>query len=273
MNEDALSEFRSITGAPSHVAQGFLQMTGDDVMQAVQLYYDNPELQSSFSELATGPSASSGVSGAGPRASGAGFSASISPRSRSRQRTTTSRRTGTGDGRGSFPYASSSSRHHRAAGAGSSRSNPLPVDSDDDMMMGDGDDHQPVYEQIDEDEDIVIPDSDEDDTVAQVERVARTAQEEEDAALAQRMQEELYRETGGGGTDGGGGLGGFVDEDGVRAPMARTTETLIGPDTVGPSIGLGRGGPSAWGTLGSHSPFFSDHSEVLRQLQHGRRGW
>lgn len=46
---------------------------------------------------------------------------------------------------------------------------------------------------------------------------------EDDAALARRLQEEMY-----GGGPGAGGIGGN-DED-VRAPMARTTETLVGPD-------------------------------------------
>jgi hypothetical protein len=43
---------------------------------------------------------------------------------------------------------------------------------------------------------------------------------DDDAAMARRLQEEMY----GSAPDGGG------DEDGVRAPMARTTETLVGPD-------------------------------------------
>ncbi|KAK0657024.1 hypothetical protein B0T16DRAFT_385635 [Cercophora newfieldiana] len=53
--------------------------------------------------------------------------------------------------------------------------------------------------------------------------VARTAQEEEDAAMAKRLQEELY----------GGGAAGALDEEGVRAPMARTTETLVAPSAYG----------------------------------------
>lgn len=39
---------------------------------------------------------------------------------------------------------------------------------------------------------------------------------EDDAAMARRLQEEMY--------------GGADNEDGVRAPMARTTETLVGPE-------------------------------------------
>lgn len=47
---------------------------------------------------------------------------------------------------------------------------------------------------------------------------------DDDEAMARRLQEEMY------GAGGGGGAGGDVDpETGVRAPMARTTETLVGP--------------------------------------------
>lgn len=49
---------------------------------------------------------------------------------------------------------------------------------------------------------------------------------ESDEAMARRLQEEMY---GGGGSRSTGG--GVVDEDGVRAPMARTTETLVGPNS------------------------------------------
>jgi UBX domain-containing protein 7 len=47
---------------------------------------------------------------------------------------------------------------------------------------------------------------------------------EDDEAMARRLQQEMYGGGGGGGA-GAGGLG----EDEVRAPMARTTETLVGP--------------------------------------------
>lgn len=56
---------------------------------------------------------------------------------------------------------------------------------------------------------------DDDDDTAVAATVARTAQEEEDAAMAKRLQEELYSS------------GAANDE--VRAPMARTTETLVSP--------------------------------------------
>ncbi|KAK0266510.1 UBX domain protein Ubx2 [Friedmanniomyces endolithicus] len=51
---------------------------------------------------------------------------------------------------------------------------------------------------------------------------------EDDEAMARRLQEEMYGVGGGGG--GAGGRGEDVDAEGVRAPMARTTETLVGPD-------------------------------------------
>jgi thioredoxin-related protein len=50
---------------------------------------------------------------------------------------------------------------------------------------------------------------------------------EDDEAMARRLQQEMY---GAGGGGGGAGLG-DVDEEGVRAPMARTTETLVGPNS------------------------------------------
>ncbi|KAI0164998.1 hypothetical protein GGR57DRAFT_220502 [Xylariaceae sp. FL1272] len=62
-------------------------------------------------------------------------------------------------------------------------------------------------------------DNDESDNVA---AIARTAQEEEDAAMARRLQEELY----------GSGSGGAGADDGVRAPIAQTTETLAGPGSM-----------------------------------------
>jgi hypothetical protein len=46
---------------------------------------------------------------------------------------------------------------------------------------------------------------------------------EDDEAMARRLQQEMY------GAGGGGGGMGDVDAEGVRAPMARTTETLVGP--------------------------------------------
>lgn len=78
---------------------------------------------------------------------------------------------------------------------------------------------------------VVHVDSDDDVTVDESRPAPRSqpAQgsnfEEDDEAMARRLQEELYS---GGGT--GGGERGGDNSDGVRAPMARTTETLVGPE-------------------------------------------
>ena len=69
----------------------------------------------------------------------------------------------------------------------------------------------------------VTIDSDDDDVVMDTDTAARGAAShfhstEDDEAMARRLQEEAY----------GSGAGGDFDE--VRAPMARTTETLVGPD-------------------------------------------
>ncbi|OIW34356.1 hypothetical protein CONLIGDRAFT_638721 [Coniochaeta ligniaria NRRL 30616] len=82
---------------------------------------------------------------------------------------------------------------------------------------------------IDSDDDDVDMDFiDDDDDVTDAAAVAARAQEEEDAAMAKRLQEELY---GGGG---GGSAGPAADDDGVRAPIARVTETLVAPGGGGP---------------------------------------
>ena len=44
--------------------------------------------------------------------------------------------------------------------------------------------------------------------------------EDDDEAMARRMQEEIYA---------GGDMGGVIDTEGYRAPIGRTTETLVGP--------------------------------------------
>lgn len=79
------------------------------------------------------------------------------------------------------------------------------IDSDDDVPMT---------------EDDSVGQFDEADEADEFANIARAAQEEEDAAMAKRLQEELY-------------AGQAADEGGVRAPMARTTETLVEP-TYGP---------------------------------------
>ena len=60
---------------------------------------------------------------------------------------------------------------------------------------------------------------------------------DDDEAMARRLQEEFY---GGGGGGGGGASAGnippeFLDEHGYRAPLQRTTETLVGPGSFDPN--------------------------------------
>lgn len=86
------------------------------------------------------------------------------------------------------------------------------IDSDDDDMQLDNDSDQD-------------DDDDENDARAAAAQAAALAQEEEDAAMAKRLQEELYQENQGSGAGG----------DDVRAPIARTTETLVAPG--GPWVG------------------------------------
>ncbi|KAI8935988.1 hypothetical protein NX059_007491 [Plenodomus lindquistii] len=68
--------------------------------------------------------------------------------------------------------------------------------------------HQPIH--VDSDHDM-----------SDVDAAAHTSSTEDDEAMARRLQEEMY---------GGGGGPGAADADEVRAPMQRTTETLVGPD-------------------------------------------
>lgn len=65
---------------------------------------------------------------------------------------------------------------------------------------------------------VVHIDSDEDENTRPAHRPAAGGTFDDDAAMARRLQEEMY-----GGAENN-------DGDGVRAPMARTTETLVGPE-------------------------------------------
>lgn len=73
---------------------------------------------------------------------------------------------------------------------------------------------------IDSDDDVPMTE-DENDDADEAANIARQAQEEEDAAMAKKLQEELY-------SGGPSGQAAGAAEDAVRAPMARTTETLVG---------------------------------------------
>ena len=55
---------------------------------------------------------------------------------------------------------------------------------------------------------------------------------DDDEAMARRLQEEFY---GAGGAGAGSNRAEGLDEEGYRAPIQRTTETLVGPDSFDPT--------------------------------------
>ncbi|KAF7538053.1 hypothetical protein G7054_g3253 [Neopestalotiopsis clavispora] len=152
MDED-VAQFMAITGTDNErVARGYLEISGNDQMQAIQLFFESPELAANF----------------------------------------------TNDNQPTASAQSSSARAPRHLTGREDSRGVITIDSDDDdTAMTEGDD-----------------DDDDDDNVA---AVARLAQEEDDAAMARRLQEEMY------------GQGGAAADE-VRAPMSRTTETLVAPN-------------------------------------------
>ncbi|KAI0872116.1 hypothetical protein GGS24DRAFT_28268 [Hypoxylon argillaceum] len=80
-------------------------------------------------------------------------------------------------------------------------------------LTGREDSHGVVHIDSDDDDDILMADDDNN-----IDAIARNIQEDEDAAMARQLQEELS------------GSGSGAISDGVRAPIAQTTETLAGPD-------------------------------------------
>ncbi|KAL5092484.1 hypothetical protein Trisim1_001737 [Trichoderma cf. simile WF8] len=115
---------------------------------------------------------------------------------------------GAGVSHGTPPAASTS----RPAPA-SRRANIGREDASGVIHISDDDDND--YDDMDADD---FDDHDDDERAA-VAQAAALAQEEEDAAMAKRLQAEMYQETGNTGGD-------------VRAPIARTTETLVAPDST-----------------------------------------
>lgn len=166
MADDNVAQFMSITGANDSVATGCLSMTEGDVMAAVNLFFENPEIASSFSAQASSAA----------------------------------------------PASSSTATNARPQGASSSRN------------LGRQDDQGVIH--IDDDDDDEPIEVDDDDDVDDVDHshLERIAQESDDAAMARRLQEEMY------------GGGGPPPADGVRAPIARTTETLVAPSGYGAPI-------------------------------------
>lgn len=137
-----------------------------------------------------------------------------------------------------------------AAPEPSSRRAPAPVPHSIHPMAGRVDERGVIHIDSDDDDipmnEVSEPDYfDEAGAAAEAAVIARTAQEEEDAAMAKKLQEELYQ-----GQDVQ-----EVDEFGVRAPLARTTETLVGPSAGG-----------AWGP----DDMEDVNSEILEQLRRRR---
>lgn len=143
--DDAIESFTSIAGSTPQIARHYLGLTEGNLEQAIQLFFDSPDLGSGIAETPA-PSAA-------PRA------------------------------------------------APSGGANVIDIDSDDEEGS--------VMDLTD-------------DTPSEPARApaAASGDYEDDEAMARRMQEELYA-----GGDSAGGFG----ADGVRAPIARTTETLVGP--------------------------------------------
>lgn len=110
-----------------------------------------------------------------------------------------------------------------------------------------------IHIDSDDDTDMQFIDDESDDEgnngTAAAAQAAAFAQEEEDMAMAKRLQEELYRENHGSGSGSG-----PAGEDDVRAPIARTTETLIAP---------------GWGGGGEHNDGME--TAFLEQLRARRR--
>lgn len=156
--DEEVAQFLAITGTDNErVARGYLDISNGDSQQAIQLFFESPDLASSFANPTSAPQ--------------------LPP-------TTTTGRIGRED-----------------------ESGVIHIDSDDD-------DDVPMSHAGNDRNYMGLDDGGDDDDVA---AVARAAQAEEDAAMARRLQDEMYSQGSGGADD-------------VRAPMARTTETLVAPD-------------------------------------------
>lgn len=161
--DGAVADFCAITGSTPEVGRHFLQLTDGDVGQAVQLFFDSPELANTASSSAIAP-----------------------------------------------PTVPASTRPRQPVGREDSRG-VVHLDSDDDEMDVDDDD-------------------DESNSASATAPAGSSGQQgtyEDDEAMARRLQEEMYA-----GGDMGGVRGGDLGADGVRAPIARTTETLLGPGSM-----------------------------------------
>ena len=162
--EDAVADFCAITGATPQVARHFLSITDGDPSQAIQLFFDSPDLASAAAESASHPP--------------------------------------------TVPISSRPSARH--------------------VTTGREDEHGVVHIDSDDDIDIAMDDADEDafetahtPPAASSANIPQSSAYEDDEAMARRLQEEMYA---------GGDMASGFGADDVRAPLSRTTETLVGGD-------------------------------------------
>lgn len=146
--DEGVADVCAITGATPQVAAHFLRLTDGDPSQAIQLFFDSPDLASAAAEDEQPP-----------------VSDSTRPSARN-----------------------ATAAHEDEHGV-------VHLDSDDDDVEAVG--------------------------TAQPDNAY-----EDDEAMARRLQEEMYA----GGDSGRNAGAADVDEDGVRAPLQRRTETLVGDD-------------------------------------------
>ncbi len=179
--DEAVDHFIAFTGSSPDVARRYLGLTENNTEQAIQLFFDSPDLASGIDQ----PSQTSAP-----------------------------------------PVPTSTRPQPQIASDGTedSRKSP-PVGSDEDLM----------------DMDYI---DDGDDSAARAAAVGRAADYEDDEAIARRLQEEFYA---------GGDASGGYDADGVRAPIERRTETLVG-------------GP------GGDWPPDDMHAAVLQQMRSRQQG-
>lgn len=141
--DEEIANFVAFTSATPQQAQQYLALTDNNVEQAVELFFNNPDLAASAPAPPPAQPAASRTTGSHPN-------------------------------------------------------DAIAIDDDDDAEF------------MDEDEGTAAS-------------AAAGHSVEDDEAMARRLQEEMY------GSGGGGGGAGAGLQDEVRAPMARTTETLVGP--------------------------------------------
>lgn len=161
--DDAVGNFCAITGATPQVARHFLSIADGDPSQAIQLFFDSPDLASAATESA-------------PEAP-------------------------------PLPAASTRPPARNATAGREDEHGVVHLDSDnDDIVMDDADDDSFMSTNTP--------------PPATSATVPQNSAYEDDEAMARRLQEEMYA---------GGDMGEDYGADDVRAPIARTTETLVGP--------------------------------------------